>query len=73
MLKVLSDVVQRAATGPGDQAEIAAYTEHEACITISAYPDDSTKRKALDESDSNIVVKRAKSGNHNGKDRSDVV
>lgn len=73
MLKVLSDAVQRAATGPGDAAETAAYTDREAAITNSPYPVDSTKRKVLDESDSNILVKRVKSGNHKGKEWSDVV
>ncbi|KAH9207464.1 hypothetical protein DL95DRAFT_527895 [Leptodontidium sp. 2 PMI_412] len=73
MLKVLSDAVQRAATGPGDEAETAAYTDREAAIINSPYPVDSTKRKALDESDSNILVKRVKSDNHKGKEWNNVV
>jgi hypothetical protein len=73
MLKVLSDAVQRAATGPGDQAETAPYASREAAITNSPHPVDSIKRKALDESDSNIFVKRVKSGNHKGKEWNDVI
>ncbi|KUJ11042.1 uncharacterized protein LY89DRAFT_722911 [Mollisia scopiformis] len=68
MLKVLSDAVQRAATGPGDQAETAASTDREAAITNSPYPVDLAKRKPLDELDSNILVKRVKSSNHEGKE-----
>ncbi|KAL5319049.1 hypothetical protein ACEPPN_014119 [Leptodophora sp. 'Broadleaf-Isolate-01'] len=73
MLKVLSDAVRRAATGPGDEAETVAYTDREAAIINSPYPVDSTKRKALDESDSNILVKRVKSDNHKGKEWNNVV
>ena len=72
-LRVLCDAIHRATAGIGDQAEMSEHVDREADIPSSLFPVDPTKRKTMDEPDSNTITKRVKGSDHKEEESVDVV